>query len=245
MPVLVPEWNKYQYRNQFATRIKGTSPALECSSTELKWWIPEYWCQRHQVRCQCPAMLIGCNAACYFRCITSASIPADALLMLLFMVLLLPLPHCRCHRFPFFRSNLLLWSTAGVPSVVSSGLPIVVGFPWYSGFQFFVAGGPNVAVVLLLLIPHVSLLRLESLCCYQNSHGSVSYLTQKSVNRQHRWEVTTVAGSLKMNTALEYSTRVVQEGGRRWKKSTLNDLVHLTPLRIPLMNPPDIYSILI
>jgi hypothetical protein len=38
-----------------------------------------------------------------------------------------------------------------------------------------------------------------------------------------------------MNTALEYSTRVVQEGGRRCKKSTLNDLVHLTPLRIPLM----------
>ena len=28
-------------------------------------------------------------------------------------------------------------------------------------------------------------------------------------------------------------TRVVQEGGRRCKKSTLNDLVHLTPLRIP------------
>jgi hypothetical protein len=41
-----------------------------------------------------------------------------------------------------------------------------------------------------------------------------------------------------MNTALEYSTRVVQEGGSRCKKSTLNDLVHLTPLRIPLMNPP-------
>jgi len=41
-----------------------------------------------------------------------------------------------------------------------------------------------------------------------------------------------------MNTALEYSTRVVREGGRRCKKSTLNDLVHLTPLRIPLMNPP-------
>jgi hypothetical protein len=41
-----------------------------------------------------------------------------------------------------------------------------------------------------------------------------------------------------MNTALEYSTRVVQEGGRRCKKSTLHDLVHLTPLRIPLMNPP-------
>ncbi len=44
-----------------------------------------------------------------------------------------------------------------------------------------------------------------------------------------------------MNTALEYSTRVVQEGGRRCKKSTLNDLVHLTPLRIPLMNPPHGY----
>ena len=40
-----------------------------------------------------------------------------------------------------------------------------------------------------------------------------------------------------MNTALEYSTRVVQEGGRRYKKSTLNDLVHLTPLRIPLKVP--------
>ncbi len=46
------------------------------------------------------------------------------------------------------------------------------------------------------------------------------------------------AGSLKMNTALEYSTRVAQEGGRRCKKSTFDDLVHLTPLRIPLMNPP-------
>ncbi len=44
------------------------------------------------------------------------------------------------------------------------------------------------------------------------------------------------AGSLKMNTALEYSTRVVQEGGRRCKNT--NDLVHLTSLRIPLMNPP-------
>ncbi len=43
-----------------------------------------------------------------------------------------------------------------------------------------------------------------------------------------------------MNTAFEYSTRVVQEGGRRCKKSTLNDLVHLTPLRIPLMNPPSV-----
>ena len=47
-------------------------------------------------------------------------------------------------------------------------------------------------------------------------------------------------GSLKVNTALEYSTRVVQEGGRRCKKSTLNDLVLLTPLRIPLMNPPSV-----
>ncbi len=45
------------------------------------------------------------------------------------------------------------------------------------------------------------------------------------------------AGSLKMNTTLEYSTRVVQEGDRRCKKSTLNDLAYLTPLRIPLMNP--------
>jgi hypothetical protein len=46
-----------------------------------------------------------------------------------------------------------------------------------------------------------------------------------------------LVGSLKMNTALEYSTRVVQEGDRRCKKSTLNDLAYLTPLRIPLMNP--------
>jgi hypothetical protein len=46
-----------------------------------------------------------------------------------------------------------------------------------------------------------------------------------------------VVGSLKMNTAPEYSTRVVQEGDRRCKKSTLNDLAYLTPLRIPLMNP--------
>jgi hypothetical protein len=46
-----------------------------------------------------------------------------------------------------------------------------------------------------------------------------------------------MVGSLKMNTTLEYSTRVVQEGNRRCKKSTLNDFAHLTPLRIPLMNP--------
>jgi hypothetical protein len=46
-----------------------------------------------------------------------------------------------------------------------------------------------------------------------------------------------------MNTALEYSTRVVQEGGRRCKKSTFNDLVHLTPLRIPVMNPPKVKGV--
>ncbi len=46
-----------------------------------------------------------------------------------------------------------------------------------------------------------------------------------------------MVGSLNMNTALENSTRVVQEGDRRCKKSTLNDLAYLTPLRIPLMNP--------
>ncbi len=51
-------------------------------------------------------------------------------------------------------------------------------------------------------------------------------------------ELSQEAGSSKMNIALEYSTRAVQEGGRRCKKSTLNDLVHLTPQRIPLMNPP-------
>jgi hypothetical protein len=44
-----------------------------------------------------------------------------------------------------------------------------------------------------------------------------------------------------MNTALEYSTRVVQEGDRRCKKSTLDDLAYLTPLRIPLMNPVIVY----
>ncbi len=43
-----------------------------------------------------------------------------------------------------------------------------------------------------------------------------------------------------MNTALEYSTRVVQEGGRRCKKSTLNDLAHLTPLRKNTFNEPAI-----
>jgi hypothetical protein len=46
-----------------------------------------------------------------------------------------------------------------------------------------------------------------------------------------------------MNTTLEYSTRVVQEGDRRCKKSTLNDLAYLTPLRIPLMNPVHGYTL--
>ncbi len=50
-------------------------------------------------------------------------------------------------------------------------------------------------------------------------------------------------GSLKMNTTLEYSTRVVQEGDRRCKKSTLNDLAYLTSLRIPLMNPVNLYTV--
>jgi hypothetical protein len=40
-----------------------------------------------------------------------------------------------------------------------------------------------------------------------------------------------------MNTALEYSTRVVNEGGRRCKKSTLNDLVHLTPSKYTFNEP--------
>jgi hypothetical protein len=51
-----------------------------------------------------------------------------------------------------------------------------------------------------------------------------------------------LVGSLKMNTTLEYSTRVVQEGDRRCKKSTLNDLAYLTPLRIPLMNPVNVFQ---
>ena len=51
---------------------------------------------------------------------------------------------------------------------------------------------------------------------------------------------TELVGSLKMNTTLEYSTRVVQEGDRRCKKSTLNDLAYQTPLRIPLMNPVNV-----
>jgi hypothetical protein len=52
-----------------------------------------------------------------------------------------------------------------------------------------------------------------------------------------------MVGSLKKNTTLEYSTRVVQEGDRRCEKSTLNDLAYLTPLRIPLMNPVSVYIV--
>jgi hypothetical protein len=63
--------------------------------------------------------------------------------------------------------------------------------------------------------------------------------TQNSLRTLSRLISYQQAGSLRMNTALEYS-RVVQEGGRRCKKSTLNDLVHLTPLRMPLMNPPNV-----
>jgi hypothetical protein len=51
-----------------------------------------------------------------------------------------------------------------------------------------------------------------------------------------------LVGSLKMDTTLENSTRVVQEGDRRCKKSTLNDLAYLTPLRIPLMNPVIVWN---
>ncbi len=62
---------------------------------------------------------------------------------------------------------------------------------------------------------------------------------RKSSGRGHfgKGNAADMVGSLKMNTTLEYSTRVVQEGDRRCKKSTLNDLAYLTPLRIPLMNP--------
>ncbi len=69
------------------------------------------------------------------------------------------------------------------------------------------------------------------------TNTTLEYSTRVVQEGDHRCKKSK-AGSLKMNTALEYSTRVVQEGGRRCKKSTLNDLVYLTPLRIPLMNPP-------
>jgi hypothetical protein len=70
---------------------------------------------------------------------------------------------------------------------------------------------------------------LDSAGCMAN----IEYIKHKQMRE--------MVGSLKMNTALEYSTRVVQEGDRRCKKSTLNDLAYLTPLRIPLMNPIKVY----
>jgi hypothetical protein len=67
--------------------------------------------------------------------------------------------------------------------------------------------------------------------------GKAADSFSNSSNSRGRRGTRHVVGSLKMNTTLEYSTRVVQEGDRRCKKSTLNDLAYLTPLRIPLMNP--------
>ncbi len=68
-----------------------------------------------------------------------------------------------------------------------------------------------------------------------NSHAEILFFLSTLVFFLSNKKV--LVGSLKMNTTLEYSTRVVQEGDRRCKKSTLNDLAYLTPLRIPLMNP--------
>jgi hypothetical protein len=45
------------------------------------------------------------------------------------------------------------------------------------------------------------------------------------------------AGSLKIGTVLEYSTRGVQKRECQCKKSTLSDLLYLPPVRIPLMTP--------
>jgi hypothetical protein len=74
-------------------------------------------------------------------------------------------------------------------------------------------------------------------------HGDERKITQLHTALLHQKRIhRRLVGSLKMNTALEYSTRVVQEGDRRCKKSTLNDLAYLTPLRIPLMNPVVIHS---
>ncbi len=80
-------------------------------------------------------------------------------------------------------------------------------------------------------------------CTLRNSQPwkSAKHILQKSAKLKSV-NTSQKAGSLKMNTALEYSKRVVHEGGRRCKKSTLNDLVHLTPLRIPLMNPPKVIN---
>jgi hypothetical protein len=68
--------------------------------------------------------------------------------------------------------------------------------------------------------------------------GKIVHLQTYSGGRGDQLFVpSTMVGSLKKNTTLEYSTRVVQGGDRRCEKSTLNDLAYLTPLRIPLMNP--------
>ncbi len=68
------------------------------------------------------------------------------------------------------------------------------------------------------------------------------HITQTKLKTYTTCTFCIVPSRLKMNTALEYSTRVVRERGRRCKKSTLNDLVHLIPLRIPSINPPAIMS---
>jgi hypothetical protein len=81
-------------------------------------------------------------------------------------------------------------------------------------------------------------LHLTKFCALNQKRGKTNLYIYKNVRQ--------LVGSLKKNTALEYSTRVVQEGDRRCKKSTLNDLAYLTPLRIPLMNPAnvcDVYTI--
>ncbi len=88
-------------------------------------------------------------------------------------------PICCCG---LLQSSLLL-------SVLGSLLLLVS--PDSQVFSFLLLEVLVVLLFLLLLIPHVSLLRLESLCCQSKfTWISVSYLTQKSVNRQHRWEVT-------------------------------------------------------
>ncbi len=83
--------------------------------------------------------------------------------------------------------------------------------------------------------PNPWTLRVSGMGCYTSkceksqNHCTLMYSTVQMKKL--------LVGSLKKNTTLEYSTRVVQEGDRRCEKSTLNDLAYLTPLRIPLMNP--------
>ncbi len=80
-----------------------------------------------------------------------------------------------------------------------------------------------------IIIPTSLSISINFLCSYATMY-SILFHRNISIYRH-------LVGSLKMNTTLEYSTRVVQEGDRRCKKSTLNDLAYMTPLRIPLMNP--------